>query len=80
MTTLTNCSTKNPNADNCLTCVAGFVLTPNKLKCIAEIVNCKTYNNTNNTSLVCTVCKDGFYLTNNTCAEGQIANCLTYAS
>ena len=44
--------------------------------------NCIEYNSSSSgtTALVCTKCKNGQFLNNNTCQVGTKTNCLTFVS
>lgn len=81
-TNIANCQTFAPLADVCQACNTGFVLTTDRLACLAAIANCAAYDTSSSTSatLSCTSCNDTFVLTGNTCVAGTIPSCLRYSS
>jgi hypothetical protein len=81
--TITNCVDYALNEPKCDVCATNFRLTDDKLKCLASITGCKTYepSDTSSTQHVCSVCQDLYYLTDSTgltCTAGAIAHCTKY--
>lgn len=83
---IANCATLNPTADNCQACNSGFILTTDNLGCLSQIMNCLNYTASTfqTSSLTCSLCANGFYLTNSgttsSCTSGTVSNCRTYAT
>ena len=79
-----NCKETTVNADNCATCLEGFILTGDNLACLSQVNNCLTYapSTVNTNNLQCSSCKVGYYLTISgnviVCTLGTVANCDTY--
>lgn len=79
-----NCKDTSIASDKCEVCQAGFVLTDDKLACLAEVTNCATNApaTINTSNIQCSSCKAGYYLTiaGNpvVCVLGTVVNCATY--
>lgn len=75
-----NCSLFSISADTCITCNATFVITDDKLACLPEVPDCKTYQSSSKSTQAhtCIACNDGFYKDGSECASGTQDECLTY--
>lgn len=77
-----NCTNVSITGDVCGTCSAGYLLTSDRLACLPQIENCKSYYPTSSTStsLECEYCNDKMYfdLKQKRCINGTIANCQIY--
>ena len=77
---ITNCMQSEATATNrCAVCATGFEKTDGQ--CLANnIPYCATVSGASN-SLLCTACTTGYYLntSTNTCIQGNVLNCKTYA-
>ena len=76
----TLCLTYSSTSDVCATCVAGYFITNNGLKCTAfptGIPNCAVYS----AETTCASCISGYYLSVDTCLLSTVINnCVTYSS
>ncbi len=77
---ITNCKTYASNSDKCETCKDLFQITSDGLKCLDFTKNCLLYEtSTSSTStLLCKLCKTGYYMTDSICLKGSRENCTTY--
>ena len=71
-----NCQTKNPLADNCLTCLEGFYLTSSKLCLPRSAFNCEAWKEELNE---CTSCPEGTFLSSGICSPYSVTNCSAYS-
>ena len=82
---IANCQTVSLTADLCAACAVGFILTSDNRACLVAIANCASYaagSTFQSSSLQCSLCNNGYYLTNSgtvtVCTAGSVQFCLTY--
>ncbi len=76
-----NCALVASSGTQCDTCQEGFSLGHSDGLCYTQnITNCLVFGKTTVSGQVCEKCSEGYYLSQNTCAQGQIAKCLVYSS
>lgn len=73
---LANClqAKQDPNLIQCQLCQDNFVMV-NYVCQAPAITGCDVYDGSNNLIQICLSCKDGFYLSSNTCVQGATVNC-----
>lgn len=72
-----NCQAFDKASETCKTCAKGFVVTPDKKRCLPEIPRCSDYtvSGSDSTELECKKCNFGYQLVKNHCRPKFIRNC-----
>lgn len=74
---LQNCQSTAPDADKCLACDSGFLLSSDGLTCYKQLKSCQAHSYAQGKA-TCDRCSQGYYLSGQDCRQGSDPSCEVY--